>query len=44
MKSGTIAVAQDEDDSDAVLFVKGAPGVIRQMADPATVPENYFQV
>ena len=43
MKSGTIAMAQDEDDGNAVLFVKGAPGVIRQMADPATVPENYFQ-
>ena len=44
MKSGAIAVPQDDPDSRAILFVKGAPGVIKHLADPATVPDNFFQV
>lgn len=44
MKSGTIAVAENESDDTAVLFVKGAPSVIQQIADPVTVPPDFTKV
>ena len=44
MKSGTIAVPENESDDTAVLFVKGAPSVIQQIADPVTVPPDFTKV
>lgn len=44
MKSGTIAVPEDESDDTAVLFLKGAPFVIQNLADAATIPVNFTKV
>lgn len=44
MKSGAIAVPQDESDDTAMLFIKGAPSIIQSMADAATVPANFAKV
>lgn len=44
MKSGTVIVPEDAPDDTALLLVKGAPSVIKHMAKPGSVPDNFDKV
>lgn len=44
MMSGALAVPEDAPADTALLLVKGAPSVIRHMARPGSVPENFDAV
>ena len=44
MKSGTVIVPEDAPDDTALLLVKGAPSVIKHMARPGSVPDNFDRV
>ena len=44
MKSGTVVVPEDAPDDTALLLVKGAPSVIKHMAKPGSVPDNFDRV
>ncbi|DBA85704.1 TPA: hypothetical protein ACH3X1_005275 [Trebouxia sp. C0004] len=44
MKSGTVIVPEDASEDTALLLLKGAPSVIKHMAKPGSVPENFDRV
>ncbi len=44
MMSGTVIVPEDAPDDTALLLVKGAPSVIKHMAKPGSVPDNFDKV
>ena len=44
MKSGAVVVPEDAPEGSALLLVKGAPSVIKHMAKPGSVPENFDRV
>jgi len=44
MKSGALVVPEDAPAGTALLLVKGAPSVIKHMAKPGSVPENFDRV
>lgn len=44
MKSGAVVVPEDAPEGTALLLVKGAPNVVKQMARAGSVPENFDRV
>ena len=44
MKSGAVVVPEDAPADTALLLVKGAPGVIKHMSKPGSIPENFDKV
>ncbi|DBB06818.1 TPA: hypothetical protein ACH3X3_009479 [Trebouxia sp. C0006] len=44
MMSGTVIVPEDAPHDTALLLVKGAPSVIKHMARPGSVPDNFDKV
>ena len=44
MMSGTVIVPEDAPEDTALLLVKGAPSVIKHMAKPGSVPDNFDKV
>ncbi len=44
MRSGVVAQSDQGPPGTAMLFLKGAPDVIRHMVQPASVPPDFQQV
>lgn len=44
LRSGAVVLSQDVPHGAALLFLRGAPAVIKSLVDPATVPANFDQV
>ncbi len=44
MRSGVVAQSDQGPPGAALLFLKGAPDVIRHMVQPASVPPDFQQV
>ncbi len=44
MRSGVVAQSDQGPPGTALLFLKGAPDVIRHMVQPASVPPDFQQV
>ena len=44
MKSGALIRARDADPNSALLFLRGAPGVIKSMVGNQSVPTDFDQV
>ena len=44
LRSGVVVVADDSPAGTAFLFVRGAPGPIKDMVQPSSVPDNFDQV
>lgn len=44
LRSGVVAWADDGPPGSALLFLRGAPAVIRNMVQPASVPQDFNQV
>ena len=44
LKSGVIVSSDDAPSGSALLFIKGAPGVVKDMVLASSVPSNYTQV
>lgn len=44
LKSGVVVTSNDAPPKGALLFVRGAPGAIRALVRPASVPEDFDQV
>lgn len=44
LRSGAVVLSEDAPYGAALLFLRGAPAVIKSLVDPATVPANFDQV
>ena len=44
LKSGALVRARDADPNSALLFLRGAPGVIKSMVGSQSVPMDFDQV
>lgn len=44
LRSGAVVLSEDAPHGSALLFLRGAPAVIKSLVDPATVPANFDQV
>ena len=44
LKSGTVVLSDDASSGSALLFVRGAPSVIQDLVQPASVPNDFNQV
>lgn len=44
LKSGVVVLSEDAPRGGALLFVRGAPGAIRGLVRPASVPPDFDQV
>ena len=44
LKSGVVVRPDDADAGDALLFVRGAPGVIRALVKPESLPPDFHKV
>ncbi|KAL0043037.1 hypothetical protein WJX79_007543 [Trebouxia sp. C0005] len=44
LRSGVVVLSKGMPRSSGLLFLKGAPSVIRQLVQPASVPSNFDQV
>ncbi len=44
LRSGVVIWADDAPRGSALLFLRGAPAVIRDLVQPSTVPEDFTQV
>ena len=44
LRSGVVAVSDDSPARTALLFIRGAPGLIKELVQPSSVPENFEQV
>ena len=44
LRSGVVVQSQDGPRGSALLFLRGAPAVIRGLLDPSSVPANFDQV
>ncbi|DBA94899.1 TPA: hypothetical protein ACH3X1_002432 [Trebouxia sp. C0004] len=44
LRSGAVVLSEDAPHGSALLFLRGAPAVIKTLVDPATVPANFDQV
>jgi magnesium-transporting ATPase (P-type) len=44
LRSGVVVWSDDGPKGSALLFLRGAPAVIRDMVQPNTVPEDFNQV
>ena len=42
--SGVVVLSGDAPRGAALLFLRGAPRVIRRLVDPATIPHNFEEV
>jgi len=44
LRSGMVVVSSEAPDGSGLLFLRGAPDVIRSLVSPATVPPDFDQV
>ena len=44
LRSGAVVMSDDALPGTALLFVRGAPGVIKGLVDPSSVPADFDQV
>ena len=44
LRSGAVVLSEDAPSGSALLFLRGAPAVIRSLVNPATVPHDFDQV
>jgi len=44
LRSGAVVLSEDAPHGAALLFLRGAPAVIKSLVDPATVPADFDQV
>ena len=44
LKSGVVITSDDAPDGSALIFIKGAPNVIKDTVMASSVPSNYDQV
>ena len=44
LRSGAVVESSDAPKGTALLFLRGAPAVIRNLVDPSTVPKDFDQV
>ena len=44
LRSGVVVFADDTPKDTALIFLRGAPTVIRDLVQPSSVPENFQQV
>ena len=44
LRSGIVVLTDDVAPRSALLFLRGAPGPIRDLVDPASVPDNFEEV
>ncbi|KAL3153346.1 hypothetical protein ABBQ38_011686 [Trebouxia sp. C0009 RCD-2024] len=44
LRSGAVVLSEDAPANSALLFLRGAPAVIKRLVKPATVPPNFDQV
>ncbi len=44
LRSGAVVWSDDGPRGSALLFLRGAPAVIRDMVQPSTVPQDFNQV
>ena len=44
LRSGVVVLSSDAPPGAALLFLRGAPAVIRKLVNPATVPPDFDQV
>ena len=44
LRSGVVVWANDGPKGSALLFLRGAPATIRDLVQPASVPESFNQV
>lgn len=44
LRSGAVVLSSDAPAGSALLFLKGAPGVIAELVDHASIPEDFSQV
>lgn len=44
LRSGAVVLSEDAPPGSALLFLRGAPAVIRSLVNPATVPHDFDQV
>ena len=44
LRSGVVVFADDTPKDTALLFLRGAPAVIKDMVQPSSVPEDFQQV
>ena len=43
LRSGVVVMTKDAPRGSALLFLRGAPAVIKNLVDPATVPHDFKQ-
>lgn len=44
LRSGVVVFSNDAPKGSALLFLRGAPAVIRDLVQPASVPANFNEV
>ena len=44
LRSGVVVLADDALPGSALLFLRGAPGMIKDLVQPSSVPANFDQV
>ncbi len=44
LKSGSVVQSTDAPPGSALLFVRGAPSVIKELVEPDSVPQDFDQV
>ena len=44
LRSGAVVMSDDAPPGTALLFVRGAPGTVRGLVDPSSVPADFDQV
>ena len=44
LQSGVVVTSEDAPSGGALLFVRGAPTSVRDLVQPASVPEDFNQV
>ena len=44
LRSGAVVMSDDAPPGTALLFVRGAPGTVKALVDPSSVPADFDQV
>ena len=44
LRSGVVVLSDDAAPKSALLFLRGAPGPIRDLVDPSSVPDDFDEV
>jgi len=44
LRSGVVVMADDALPGSALLFIRGAPGIIKDLVQPSSVPADFEQV